>query len=258
MSSYQPTVRLISDGGRVSGGMRGRGLDGRVAIVTGGGGGLGRAIVARLRADGARVADLGLDPGDESDLGRRCDVTDASDVEDGVAFVAKALGPVDILVNNAGIAASASAVEDADVAEWRRVIDVNLTGAFLCCRAVVPRMRAAGWGRIVNIGSLKGREAPALSGAYAASKAGLAALTRTLGRETAGSGILVHCIAPTAIEGGMAGEPADDDADLVATIPMGRLGRAAEVAAMVAWLSGDECSFSTGATFDLSGGRAAW
>jgi 3-oxoacyl-[acyl-carrier protein] reductase len=238
----------------------GNGLGGRVAIVTGGAGGLGRAVVARLKAEGARVADLGLAPGEGADLGRRCDVTDADDVAACVAFVADALGSVDILVNNAGLAVRPAPIEDADVAEWRRVLDVNLTGAFLCCRAVIPRMRSAGWGRIVNIGSLKGREAPALSGAYAASKAGLAALTRTLGRETAGSGILVHCVAPTAIEGGMAGEE-ETEAErrgLVARIPMGRLGRAEEVAAMVAWLAGEECSFSTGATFDLSGGRAAW
>jgi 3-oxoacyl-[acyl-carrier protein] reductase len=170
------------------------------------------------------------------------------------------LGPVDILVNNAGLAARARPIADTDVDEWRRVIDVNPTGAFICCRDVVPRMQAKGGGRIVNIGSLRGKEAPPLAGAYAASKAALIALTRTLAKEVASFNILVNCITPTAIEGGMAGEAesAAETAELVKKIPLGRLGRAAEVAAMVAWVAGDDCTFSTGAVFDLSGGRASW
>ena len=232
------------------------------AIVTGGSGGLGQAIMARLRRSGAAVANFDRREGGalaEAELFCACDVTDAAAVDAAVGRAVDAFGRIDILVNNAGIAAEAKPVAEASVEAWRRVLDVNLTGAFICCRAVVPHMVAAGYGRIVNLGSLRGTLAPALSGAYAASKAGLVALTRTLAKEVAAAGVLVNCVAPTAIEGGMAGEDADDEtADaLVARIPLGRLGRPAEVAAMVAWLASAECSFSTGAVFDLSGGRAA-
>jgi len=235
-------------------------LSGRRAVVTGGSGNLGRAIVARLRASGARVANFDLHPSSDvaAELHCRCDVTDPAAVDSAVRQALSAFGRIDILVNNAGIAAAPLPIAAVSVESWRKVIDVNLTGAFICCRAVMPHMAAGGYGRIVNLGSLRGKEAPALSGAYAASKAGLTALTRTLAREAADAGILVNCIAPTAIEGGMAGEDQDDTADLVAAIPLGRLGRPAEVAAMVAWLASEECSFSTGAVFDLSGGRAAW
>ena len=235
----------------------------RKAIVTGGSGGLGRAITARLRASGAAVANLdrhaaGSDA--EAEIFCPCDVTDEAAVEAAVRRVLAAFGRIDILVNAAGIAAAALPIAEVPVAAWRRVLDVNLTGAFICCRAVVPHMAARGYGRIVNLGSLRGKEAPALSGAYAASKAGLIALTRTLAREVATAGLLVNCVTPTAIEGGMADE--DDDAatlaDLAARIPLGRRGRPAEVAAMVAWLASADCSFSTGAVFDLSGGRASW
>ena len=235
----------------------------RKAIVTGGSGGLGRAITARLRASGAAVANLdrhaaGSDA--EAEIFCPCDVTDEAAVEAAVRRVLAAFGRIDVLVNAAGIAAAALPIAEVPVAAWRRVLDVNLTGAFICCRAVVPHMAARGYGRIVNLGSLRGKEAPALSGAYAASKAGLIALTRTLAREVATAGLLVNCVTPTAIEGGMADE--DDDAatlaDLAARIPLGRLGRPAEVAAMVAWLASADCSFSTGAVFDLSGGRASW
>ena len=235
----------------------------RKAIVTGGSGRLGRAITARLRASGAAVANLdrhaaGSDS--EAEIFCPCDVTDEAAVEAAVRRVLAAFGRIDVLVNAAGIAAAALPIAEVPVAAWRRVLDVNLTGAFICCRAVVPHMAARGYGRIVNLGSLRGKEAPALSGAYAASKAGLIALTRTLAREVATAGLLVNCVTPTAIEGGMADE--DDDAatlaDLAARIPLGRLGRPAEVAAMVAWLASADCSFSTGAVFDLSGGRASW
>ena len=232
------------------------------AIVTGGSGGLGQAIMARLRRSGAAVANFDRREGGalaEAELFCACDVTDEAAVDAAVGRTVDAFGRIDILVNNAGIAAEAKPVADASVEAWRRVLDVNLTGAFICCRAVVPHMVAAGYGRIVNLGSLRGTLAPALSGAYAASKAGLVALTRTLAKEVAAAGVLVNCVAPTAIEGGMAGEDEDNDATaaLAARIPLGRLGRPAEVAAMVAWLASAECSFSTGAVFDLAGGRAA-
>jgi 3-oxoacyl-[acyl-carrier protein] reductase len=238
-------------------------LAGRAAIVTGGSGGLGRAILARLRASGARVANLDCridGAGGAADLAVACDVTDEGAVADAFGSVLAAFGRLDILVNNAGLAAAPLPVAEIVPADWRRVLEVNLTGAMLCCRAALPAMTAQRQGRIVNIGSLRGKEAPARSGAYAASKAGLIALTRTLAKEVAGDGILVNCVTPTAIEGGMAGEvedKAERDA-ILARIPLGRYGRAEEVAAMVAWLASAECSFSTGAVFDLSGGRATW
>ena len=240
-------------------------LAGRAAIVTGGSGGLGRAILARLRASGAKVANLdcrldGQTDGATADLALPCDVTDETAVADAVGRTLAAFGRLDILVNNAGLAAYPLPVAEIVVADWSRVIEVNLTGAMICCRAVLPAMTAQRYGRIVNIGSLRGKEAPARSGAYAASKAGLIALTRTLAKEVAGDGILVNCVTPTAIEGGMAGEVEDAAARaaILARIPLGRYGRAEEVAAMVAWLASAECSFSTGAVFDLSGGRATW
>ena len=232
----------------------------RKAIVTGGSGGLGQAIMARLQRSGAAVANFDRRRAGtlaEAEIFCACDITDEAAVAAAVGRAFDAFGRIDILVNNAGIAAEARPIAQASVAAWRRVVDVNLTGAFICSRAVVPHMVAAGYGRIVNLGSLRGREAPALSGAYAASKAGLVALTRTLAREVAAAGVLVNCVAPTAIEGGMADEEDEDEAALVARIPMGRLGRPAAVAALVAWLASAECSFSTGAVFDLSGGRAA-
>ena len=159
-------------------------------------------------------------------------MTDAAAVESAVRRNLEVFGGLDILVNNAGIAAEAAPVTDASLDAWRQVIDVNLTGAFICCRAVVPHMAARGYGRVVNIASLRGREAPALSGAYAASKAGLMALTRTLAKEVATQGVLVNCVAPTAFEGGMsdgddlaAGE--EGRAAIIARIPMARYGRPA-------------------------------
>jgi NAD(P)-dependent dehydrogenase (short-subunit alcohol dehydrogenase family) len=232
------------------------------AIVTGGSGGLGQAIMARLQRSGAAVANFDRREGGAlaaAELFCACDVTDEAAVDEAVGRAVGAFGRIDILVNNAGIAAEAKPVAQASVEAWRRVLDINLTGAFICCRAVVPHMVSAGYGRIVNLGSLRGSLAPALSGAYAASKAGLVALTRTLAKELAAAGVLVNCVAPTAIAGGMAGEDEDEAATaaLVARIPLGRLGQPAEVAAMVAWLASADCSFSTGAVFDLSGGRAA-
>ena len=231
----------------------------RKAIVTGGSGGLGQAIMARLQGGGAAVANFDRRAGGtlaEAEIFCPCDVTDEAAVESAVSRTIDAFGRIDILVNNAGIAAEARPIVDASLSAWRRVVDVNLTGTFICCRAVVPHMLAAGYGRIVNLGSLSGKEAPALSGAYAASKSALIALTRTLAKEVAAAGVLVNCVAPTAIEGRMADEDEADATELIARIPMGRLGRPAEVASMVAWLVSAECSFSTGAVFDLSGGRA--
>ena len=235
----------------------------RKAIVTGGSGGLGQAITARLRRSGAAVANFdrraGRPPA-EADLFCPCDVTDAAAVEAAVAAASRPSAASTSWSTTPASPPRRRRSPHASLEAWRQVIDVNLTGAFICCRAVVPHMTARGYGRVVNLASLRGREAPALSGAYAASKAGLMALTRTLAKEVATAGVLVNCVAPTAFEGGMAATrtEARSHAAIIARIPMARYGRPAELAAMVAWLASEECSFSTGAVFDLSGGRGAW
>ncbi|RWC38198.1 MAG: SDR family oxidoreductase [Mesorhizobium sp.] len=238
-------------------------LEGRVAIVTGGHGGIGRAIVARLLREGARVAVFDLagseEKGHDSVLRIHCDVTVPADVETGLASVREALGPVQILVNNAGLLGPVARILEITIETWRRVTDVNLTGTFVCCKAVASDMVQAGYGRIVNIASVQGKEGMELAGAYAASKAGVIALTKTLGKELATSGVLVNCITPTAVDGGMIDEIADQRRTYILDrIPMKRFCSVDEVAAMVAWLAGDECSFSTGGVFDLSGGRSSY
>jgi len=238
-------------------------LANRTAIVTGGSGGIGRAIVARLRASGARVAVFDRAPSDTSATGpnvfRACDVTDQRDVHAAVESVTRTFGTVDILVNNAGVLGPIARLTEVPLAAWRHVVDVNLTGALICCQAVVPGMIASSYGRIVNMSSVQAKEGMALAGPYAASKAALIALTKTLGKELAQTGVLANCVTPTAVAAGMFDEiDTERRSDILARIPMGRFCTADEVAAMVAWLSSTECSFSTGAVFDLSGGRATY
>ncbi|MBA1142493.1 SDR family NAD(P)-dependent oxidoreductase [Mesorhizobium neociceri] len=238
-------------------------LEGRVAIVTGGHGGIGRAIVARLLREGARVAVFDLaaskEKSHDSVLRIHCDVTVPADVEMALASVREALGPVQILINNAGLLGPVTPVLEITIETWRRVTEVNLTGTFVCCKAVAIDMVQAGYGRIVNIASVQAKEGTELAGAYAASKAGVIALTKTLGKELATSGILVNCITPTAVDGGMIDEIADQRRTYILNrIPMKRFCSVNEVAAMVAWLAGDECSFSTAGVFDLSGGRSSY
>lgn len=230
------------------------------AIVTGGAGGIGRAVIARLAREGHAVASwdvAGAAPG--AALALRLDVTDPAACERAAAETEAALGRIGVLVVNAGILGPTARAWETPVAEVRRVLEVNLLAGFTTCRAVIPRMLAhpgPDRGRIVLMGSAVGKEGSALSGAYAASKAGLMALAKVLGKELAQDGILVNAIAPTVVHTPMEAGLSDAvRADKLARIPLGRFAEPEEVAAMVAFLCGPDCTFSTGAVFDLSGGR---
>jgi 3-oxoacyl-[acyl-carrier protein] reductase len=239
--------------------------DARVAIVTGGAGGLGRAVTARLRADGFRVAvaDLGPGPGAGSgDPGLLAAPVDVTDPESAVALRDRVLGHwgrIDVLVNNAGIAGPTSPAADYPPDAWQRVIAVNLTGVFHCTRACLPVMTGAGYGRIVNVSSIAGKDGNPGMSAYSASKAGVIAFTKSVAKEVARTGVLVNCVVPGVLDGGLTDKaPEGERALFLSRIPMGRMGRPGELAELVSWLASERCSFSTGATFDLSGGRAVY
>jgi 3-oxoacyl-[acyl-carrier protein] reductase len=185
-------------------------------------------------------------------------VTDPASVERMAAAAAR-WGRLDILVNCAGVLGPTAPVDGYPLAAWRHVLATNLDGVFLCCRAVLPHMAARGWGRIVNLASIAGKEGNPNAAAYAASKGGVIAFTKALGKEVATSGILVNCVAPALIDTDMTHDLPPEMRDYVTSrIPMGRTGTTTEVAALVAWLCSDECSFSTGAVYDISGGRATY
>ena len=223
----------------------------RTAVVTGGMSGLGAAAAARLAADGVTVHTL--DIADGADL--RVDVTDA----DAVRAAADRIGPVDILVNSAGIVGPHAPLWEIPPDGWERTFAVNVHGTVNACRAFVPGMRERGWGRVVNIASMAGKDGNPNMSPYSASKAAVIALTKSLGKELATSGVLVNAIAPAVIETPMNAATAPDVlAYMSSLIPMKRLGRAEEVAELIAWLASDKVSFSTGAVYDISGGRATY
>ena len=238
-------------------------LTNRVAVVTGGAQGIGRAITERLLADGASVViwDRDVEPlaHVKGATGQVLDVTDYAAVDAAFRQVMADRGRIDILVNNAGISGPTVRLEDYDLAAWKQVVEVDLIGVFHCCRAVAPAMRKAGYGRIVNMASLAGKEGTPNASAYSAAKAGVIALTKSLGKELAGSGVLVNCIAPAAVDTAILEQMTEAHvATMLAKSPLGRFGTVEEVAALTAWLASEECSFNTGAVFDLSGGRATY
>ena len=225
---------------------------GRSAIVTGGASGIGAAIARRLRSAGVEVHALDVTSAPDT---MQVDVTDEEACRRAVAQS----GPLDILVNSAGIAGQNAPSWKLPDGEFERVIAVNLIGTYYMCRAVMPGMVARGWGRIVNIASIAGKEGNPNASAYSASKAGVIGLTKSLAKEVADTGVLVNCVTPAVIDTPMLGQVSDEHLKyMLSKIPMGRLGQPDEVAALVCWLLSDECSFSTGAVFDISGGRATY
>ena len=243
-------------------------LNERTALVTGAARGIGLAIARRLAADGARVALLDLDRGAVEAAARSvggeampvvADVTRAAEVETAVAQVMGRWGRLDIMVNNAGITGRSFPIWELSDEDWQRVIEVDLTSVFFCCRAAVKAMLPRGSGRIINIASIAGKEGNPTLVPYSSAKAGVIGLTKALAKEVATRGILVHAVAPAVISTELLKQMERSTVDLlIAKIPMGRVGRPEEVAALVAWLASDECSFSTGAVHDLSGGRATY
>ena len=243
-------------------------LSGRVALVTGGARGIGLAIGRRLAADGARVALVDLDKSAveaaAGELGAAsmavvADVTRTDEVERAVAVVDTRWGRLDIVVNNAGITGGSKLTWELTDEDWNRVIACDLTSVFLVSRAAVRLMLPRRSGRIVNIASIAGKEGNPTLVPYSTAKAGVIGFTKALAKEVATHGILVNAVAPAVIGTDLVKQMSKETVDyLVAKIPMGRVGRPEEVAALVAWLVSDECSFSTGAVYDLSGGRATY
>lgn len=230
-------------------------LTDRIAVISGGCGGIGRAVRARLVAAGATVMVWDIAEGADE----RIDLTDETAVNRAMAQLVERFGRIDVLVNAAGITGPTVNIEHYSFSEWKRVLDVNLTSTFLCCKAAIAPMRQRNAGRIINLASIAGKEGNAGMTGYSAAKAGVIALTKSLGKELAATEIRVNAIAPAVIATDLVKQMSDDAyRNVLAKIPLGRAGRPEEVAAMVAWLASDECSFSTGAVFDLSGGRATY
>jgi 3-oxoacyl-[acyl-carrier protein] reductase len=240
------------------------------AIVTGAARGIGLAIAQRLLASGARVSLWDSDGAAVAEAQRQLsakgpvhsaavDVTDFDAVERATDEVTSAFGSVEILVNNAGITGGNRPSWEIPVDEWRRVVDVDLTGVFVCCKAVVPRMLARGYGRIVNVASIAGKEGNPNAAHYSAAKAGVIGFTKSLGKELAKQGVIANCVTPAVIETDIFKQMTPKHIEyMLSRVPMGRFGQKEEAAALIAWLSSRECSFSTAAVFDLSGGRATY
>jgi len=240
---------------------------GRRAVITGGASGLGKAVADRMVAEGGQVAlwDLKPEALEEAatDVGAAftfaVDVSDHASVAQAAKASLNALGRIDILVNSAGITGATAPVHEFPVESWERVININLSGAFYCCREVVPFMLAGGYGRIVNVSSVAGKEGNPNASAYSASKAGVIGLTKSLGKELAGKGVIANALTPATFESPILEQLPKSQVDYMRSkIPMGRLGEVSESAAMVCFMASEECSFTTAATFDTSGGRTTF
>lgn len=245
-------------------------LKDRIAVVTGGAQGIGRAVAERFLASGASVAlwdqDIELAEQTAGQLSSQgaaialsCDVADLASVEAATAATRKRFGRIDILVNNAGIAGPSAKIWEYKPEDWQSVIDIDLTGVFHCCRTVIPGMIAQNYGRIVNVSSVAGKEGNPNAAPYSAAKAGVIALTKSLSKEVAQHDIAVNSITPAAANTRILEQISQEHIDyMLERIPRGRLLKVAEAAAMIAWIASEENSFTTGATFDLSGGRATY
>lgn len=245
-------------------------LSGRVAVVTGGARGIGYATAARMLSAGAKVALWDVDAArlDSSaralaasgeTLGQTVELTDEASVQAATDAALARFGRIDILVNNAGITGGNGRLWELAPDVWRKVIDVNLIGPYLTCRSIVPHMIAQGWGRIVNIASIAGKEGNPNASHYSASKAGLIGLTKSLGKELATSGVLVNAVTPAAARTEIFDQMKQEHIDfMLSKIPMNRFLQVDEAAALTCWLSSPDCAFSTGAVFDISGGRATY
>lgn len=248
-------------------------LSGQSAVVTGGATGMGFAFAQRLASAGANVCiwDLRQDAIDQAVselsngakgvevMGAIGDVADAGSVEAALAATLERFGNIEIAINNAGISGPNAVAWEYPVDDWRQVIDVDLVGTFIVSRAVIPQMLDKGYGRIVNIASVAGKEGNPNASAYSAAKAGVIGLTKSLGKELAETGVIVNCVTPAVVRTALLDQMTQEHVDyMLSKIPMGRFGMPEEVAAMVAWLCSPDCSFSTGAVFDLSGGRATY
>ncbi len=238
-------------------------FNGRVAVITGGVSGIGAGIAQRLAAEGARLSLWDMDAAALAKSGAAhtvpLDVTDPDAVQRAADATEAALGKIDILVTSAGITGPNHTTWEYPVAAWDRVIDVNLKGVFYCNRAIVPAMQRNGYGRIVNIASIAGKEGNPNASAYSASKAGVIGLTKALGKELAATEVRVNCVTPAAVKTPLFSQMTQQQIDwMLSKIPIGRFGEIEEVASMVCWLASEECGFSTGAVFDISGGRATY
>ena len=243
-------------------------LRGRTAIVTGGAAGIGFAIAQRLVQSGGHVCVWDRDEKTLTESAKalgaltstaKVDVSQEASVAAALAETLKRYPKIDALVCSAGITGPNTTVADYPLADWKQVLDINLTGVFLCNRALIAHMTKNDYGRIVNIASIAGKEGNPNASAYSASKAGVISLTKSLGKEVAKTGIRVNCVTPAAVKTGMFSQMTQAHIDfMLSKIPMGRFGQVEEIAALVAWLCTEDCSFSTGAVFDLSGGRAVY